>query len=256
LFHHQLRVEKLFADQTGENVKAGSPLFEIYSPDISQAQNDYLIAYRNNASNSNDNTQMMLNSTRKKLELMGVTDKQINELEQTGNVQLTITYYSPYSGTVLEKKINEGAYVNEGTALYEIADLSTVWNITEAYTSDLSYLKTGDEADMTVQAYPGEVFKGKVTFIYPVANSESRTVKVRSEFVNKGNKLKPQMFTETSFARSIPESIVIPDEAVIIAGDRNVVWVRVGDNSFKPRNVQLGAKFGDEYQVLSGLKAG
>ncbi|HEX3074991.1 MAG TPA: efflux RND transporter periplasmic adaptor subunit, partial [Ignavibacteriales bacterium] len=250
------RVEKLFANQTGEYVKTGSPLFEIYSPDISQAQNDYLIAYRNNKSNSNETSTMMLNSSRKKLELLGITGKQIKELEQTGEVQLTITYYSPYSGTVLEKKINEGAYVNEGTALYEIADLSVLWNITEAYISDLSYIKVGDNAEMTMQAYPGEVFKGRITFIYPVANSESRTVKVRSEFVNKGNKLKPQMFTETSFSRSAAEGIVVPDEAVIITGERNVVWVRVGGNSFSPRNVQLGAKFGSEYQVLSGLKAG
>ncbi|HEX2983661.1 MAG TPA: efflux RND transporter periplasmic adaptor subunit [Ignavibacteriales bacterium] len=250
------RIEKLFANQTGEYVKAGSPLFEIYSPDISQAQNDYLIAYRNNKNNSNQTSAMMLNSSRKKLELLGITGKQVKELEQTGEVQLTITYYSPYSGTVLEKKINEGAYVNEGTALYEIADLSVLWNITEAYISDLSYIKVGDNAEMTMQAYPGEVFKGRITFIYPVANSESRTVKVRSEFVNKGNKLKPQMFTETSFSRSAAEGIVVPDEAVIITGERNVVWVRVGGNSFSPRNVQLGAKFGSEYQVLSGLKAG
>lgn len=250
------RIEKLFANQTGEYVKAGSPLFEIYSPDISQAQNDYLIAYRNSKTNSNETSAMMLNSSRKKLELLGITDKQVKVLEQTGEVQLTVTYYSPYSGTVLEKKINEGAYVNEGTALYEIADLSVLWNITEAYISDLSYIKVGDQAEMTMQAYPGEVFKGRITFIYPVANSESRTVKVRSEFINKGNKLKPQMFTETSFSRSAAEGIVVPDEAVIITGERNVVWVRVGSNSFSPRNVQLGAKFGSEYQVLSGLKPG
>jgi Cu(I)/Ag(I) efflux system membrane fusion protein len=250
------RIEKLFANQTGEYIKADSPLFEIYSPDISQAQNDYLIAYRNNKNNSSETSAMVLNSSRKKLELLGITGKQVKELEQTGEVQLTVTYYSPYSGTVLEKKINEGAYVNEGTALYEIADLSVLWNITEAYISDLSYIKVGDQAEMTMQAYPGEIFKGRITFIYPVANSESRTVKVRSEFVNKGNKLKPQMFTETSFSRSAEEGVTIPDESVIITGERNVVWVRVGDNSFSPRNVQLGAKFGNEYQVLSGLKPG
>ncbi|RPI68026.1 MAG: efflux RND transporter periplasmic adaptor subunit, partial [Ignavibacteriales bacterium] len=141
------RIEKLFVDKTGEYVKRGEPLFEIYSPDLVQAQNDYLIALGNkeslrlisNTENKSENT--LIKSARNKLHLFGITDAQITKLEETGEAQLTSTYHSPINGTVIEKKIQEGMYVNEGSVVYDIADLSTLWNISEVFENDLGQIK-------------------------------------------------------------------------------------------------------------------
>jgi Cu(I)/Ag(I) efflux system membrane fusion protein len=243
------RIEKLFVDKTGDYIKEVQPLFEIYSPDLVQAQNEYIIALKSN-------NMSLINSSKKKLELLGVTDNQIKDIQKTDEVNLTITYYSPYHGTVIEKKVQEGMYVNEGSVIYDIADLSTLWNIAEVYEKDLSNVKVGSPVKLHLRAYPGEEFNGRVTFIYPVINSQSRTVKVRSEFSNYGGKLKPQMYGETVFSNSGGQGLLVPADAVIIAGKRSVVWVKAGDGMFEARSVQIGNRFGDKYQILSGLNEG
>lgn len=258
------RIEKLFVDATGDYVKKGQALFEIYSPDLVQAQNEYLIALRSSNSSQyaflNNNMEKSKNdllvSVKKKLEILGMTDKQISELEKTQDIKLTLVYHSPYSGTVIEKKVQEGMYVNEGSIIYDIADLSTLWNISEIYADDLGMVKVGDKINLKIQAYPGEEFTGKVTFIYPVINPESRTVKIRSEFRNMQNKLKPQMYTEAVFAKSFGDGLVVPEEAVLLTGKRNIVWVKAEDKMFEPREVKLGLKYDGKYQILSGLNEG
>ncbi|MDP3830094.1 MAG: efflux RND transporter periplasmic adaptor subunit, partial [Ignavibacteriaceae bacterium] len=179
------RIEKLFVNKTGDYVKKGEALFEIYSPDIVQAQNDYLIALSSN----NNHFLELIESSIKKLELLGLTSIQIEDIKHSGQASLTLTYYSPVSGTVIEKKVQEGMYVNEGTAIYELAELSTLWNIAEVNESDLSAIKIGSKVKLKLKAYPGEEFAGKVTFIYPVINPQTRTVKVRSEFPGLNSKL-------------------------------------------------------------------
>jgi Cu(I)/Ag(I) efflux system membrane fusion protein len=243
------RIEKLFVDKTGDYIKKGQPLFEIYSPDLVQAQNEYLIAL-NNSSNS------LLNASKKKLEIFGLTSDQIQSLEKTKEINITLTYYSPISGTVIEKKVQEGVYVNEGTAIYDVAELSTLWNIAEVYENNLANIKIGSQVKLHLRAYPGEEFNGKVTFIYPVVNSQTRTVKVRSEFSNHGGKLKPQMYGETDFNNAGGQGLLVPADAVIIAGKRAVVWTKTGDGMFEARSVQIGNRFGDKYQILSGLNEG
>ncbi len=245
------RIEKLFIDKTGDYIKKGQPLFEIYSPDLVQAQNDYLIAL-NNSSSSNS----LLKASEKKLEIFGLTSDQIQTLEKTKEINLTLTYYSPISGTVIEKKIQEGAYVNEGTAIYDVAELSTLWDIAEVYENNLASVKVGSPVKLHLRAYPGEEFKGRVTFIYPVVNSQTRTVKVRSEFSNYGGKLKPQMYGETIFSKPGGQGLLVPADAVIIAGERAVVWTKTGDGMFEARRVQIGNRFGDKYQIVSGLNDG
>jgi membrane fusion protein, copper/silver efflux system len=246
------RIEKLYVDKTGDYIKKGQPLFEIYSPDLVQAQNDYLIAL----SNSKNQNNSLIESSIKKLELLGLTTNQISEIKNTGQTHLTVTYYSPISGTVIEKKVQEGMYVNEGTAIYEVAELSALWNISEINESDLSSIKLGSKVKLKLKAYPGEEFTGKVTFIYPVVNPQTRTIKIRSEFSSQNNKLKPQMYGETIFYSDAGAGLLIPADAIIFSGNRNVVWVKTADGMFEARNVELSQKFGDKYQVISGLNEG
>jgi Cu(I)/Ag(I) efflux system membrane fusion protein len=246
------RIEKLFVDKTGDYIKKGQPLFEIYSPDLVQAQNEFLIAL---SSNMNENNSL-LDASKKKLELFGLTADQIDELKKSGEIKLTLKYYSPVSGTVIEKKVQEGMYVNEGTVIYEAAELSTIWNIAEVNETDLSTVKVGKQVKMKLKAYPGEEFTGRVTFIYPVINSQTRTIKIRSEFSSQNNKLKPQMYGETVFLDDAGTGLLVPADAVIFSGNKNVVWVKTSDGMFEGRSVELGQKFGDKYQIISGLNEG
>ncbi len=246
------RIEKLFVDKTGDYIKKGQSLFEIYSPDLVQAQNEYLIALSNNKNGNNS----LIEASQKKLELFGLTSNQIEDLKNSGKLNLTLTYYSPVSGTVIEKKVQEGMYVNEGTTIYEVAELSTLWNIAEVNETDLSFIKVGSKVKLNLKAYPGEEFTGKVSFIYPVVNPQTRTVKIRSEFSSQHNKLKPQMYGETIFSTDAGTGLLVPADAVIFSGNRNVVWVKTSDGMFEARNVQLGQKFGDQYQILSGINEG
>ncbi len=245
------RIEKLYVDNTGDYIKKGQPLFEIYSPDLVQAQNEYLIAL-NNSSNSTT----LLKASKKKLEIFGLTSEQIQTLEKTHEINIILTYFSPISGTVIEKKVQEGVYVNEGTAIYDVAELSTLWNIAEVYENNLSSVRVGRPVKLRLRAYPGEEFNGKVTFIYPVVNSQTRTIKVRSEFSSYGGKLKPQMYGETIFSNTGGQGLLVPVNAVIIAGQRTVVWAKAGDGMFEARSVQIGNRFGDKYQILSGINEG
>ncbi|MEW6508901.1 MAG: efflux RND transporter periplasmic adaptor subunit [Bacteroidota bacterium] len=245
------RIEKLFVDKTGDYIKKGDPLFEIYSPDLVQAQNDYLIAM-----NSQQYTESLLQAAKKKLEIFGLTESQIKTLEETRRINIALTYYSPISGTVIEKKIQEGIYVNEGTPIYDVADLSTLWNIAEVNENDLTNVKIGNPVKLRLRAYPGEEFIGRVTFIYPIVNQQTRTIKVRSDFSSYSGKLKPQMYGETTFSKFWGKVLVVPVDAVIIAGKRSVVWTKIGDGMFEARNVTLGNRFGDKYQILSGLNEG
>lgn len=246
------RIEKLFVDKTGDYVKKGEALFEIYSPDLVQAQNDFLIAL--NGSKSQDNS--LIEASQKKLELLGFTSNQIDDLKNSGKINLTLTYYSPISGTVIDKKVQEGMYVNEGTEIYELAELSNLWNIAEVNETDLSFIKTGSKVILKVKAYPGEIFTGRVSFIYPVINPQTRTVKVRSEFSSMNNKLKPQMYGETLFSADAGSGLLVPADAIIFTGNRNVVWIKTSDGMFEARDVNVGSRFGEKYQILSGLNEG
>ncbi len=258
------RLEKLFVNKTGDHISKGQPLFEIYSPDLVQAQNEYLIALNNSVKGSNlvegeknnKNSNSLLNASRKKLEIYGLTANQIQELETSREIQLTLTYFSPFTGTVIEKKVQEGMYVNEGNSIYEIADLSTLWNISEIGENNLADVKIGSTVKLHLRSYPGEEFKGRVTFIYPVINQQTRTVKVRSEFSSNGGKLKPQMYGETVYQSFKGEGILVPADAVLFTGKRTVVWAKAGDGMFEARNVRIGEKFNDKYHLLSGLKEG
>lgn len=242
------RIEKLYIDKTGDIIKKGQALFDVYSPDLVQAQNEYLIAL--------NSSQNLLKYAKNKLQIYGMTAEQINELEKTKEIKMTVTFYSTFGGTVIEKKVQEGMYFNEGQSLYEVADLTTLWNIGEIYESELNIVNVGSKVNLILQAYPGEIFEGRVSFIYPVVNAQTRTVKIRSDFSNAKGKLKPQMYGQASFERSFGDGLLVPAEAVLFMGKRNVVWLKVGEGMFEPREVTVGMKIRDKYQILSGINVG
>src|ERR1035437_957566 len=160
------RIEKLFVNRTGAVVRKGEALFEIYSPELIQAENDYLLSLKNDENYkmlANDDKNSLLSAGKKKLLLFGLSEGQLDELGKRKEVSPTITYYSPFGGTVLEKKVQEGMYINEGTIMYEIADLSALWNIAEVYESDISSIAMGSRVKLNTASYPGETFDGKVS---------------------------------------------------------------------------------------------
>lgn len=245
------RIEKLLVDKTGDDIKAGQPLFEIYSPDLLQAQNDYVLALSNNKNNENSS---LLTAAQNRLEVFGMTSAQLEELKNSRKIKTIITYYSPVSGTVIEKKVREGMYVTEGTSLFEIAGMAVLWNISEVSEKDLAMIKVGSSVKLYLHAYPNEEFTGNVSFIYPVVNAQSRTVKVRSVFANQRGKLKPQMYGETVFATVAGKGLLAPADAIIFSGKKTVVWVKMADGMFEGREVLLGGKYGDKYQILTGVQ--
>lgn len=251
------RIEKLYVDKVGDYVKKGMPLFQIYSPDLIQAQNEYLIAMNNSSLASNSKSILensLLKSAKSKLLLLGLTQEQIQKLELTQSIDFSIDFNSPFNGIVLEKKIVEGDYVREGDVLYDIADFSSLWAIGEFYENDIWNLKVGDKVKIKIDSKPDEIFYGVVSYVYPIVDKTKRTVKVRAVINNSNGKLKPNMFGEMSVIKNFGKGIKIPSSAVLFKGEKNIVWIKSGENTFEPREVKLGEKFGDYYQVISGLK--
>lgn len=248
------RIEKLYVAKTGDRINAGQALFEIYSPELVQAQNDYVVLLNNNERQTYTNQMTMAAET--KLQLLGVTTEQIEALCRTREIKQNFVYHSPYSGTVLEKRIVEGTYVNEGTILYDIADLSLLWGVSDVFESEARFLKLHNSVNIRLDAYPEEKFAGTVSLIYPVVESVSRTVKVRIELNNRDYRLRPNMYGQMTAESLLPELPVIPETAVLLTGKRALTWVMTSPNHFVRREIILGEKVGDEYTVISGIKAG
>ena len=246
------RMEKLHVDAVGAHVNIGDPLFDIYSPDIIQAANEYIQATKSGAS-----VQTNIALMKSKLHLLGLTEKQTGDLEASGSAPLVMTYYSPASGLVIDKTIVKGSYVSEGTTLYEISEISTLWNIAEVYESDAGHIAIGESATLSTAAYPDKTFRATVALIYPVVNPQSRTVKVRLIVGNESGKLRPNMYTETVFRQMKGRSLSVPVGAVLVTGKRNLVYVKAEhENHFEAREVGLGSRFDGKYEITSGLVEG
>jgi Cu(I)/Ag(I) efflux system membrane fusion protein len=251
------RIEKLYVNFTGEKVKQGQPLFELYSPDLVSAQQELIIVIKSLGDSlvMGTNQSLLLQATRERLRVhFGMTEKQIAVIEETKQVQSTITFYSPISGTVLTKEIQEGQYVEEGMVLYQLADLSKVWVYIDVYEQDIRFIGLHHPVLITTEAYPNTTFKGKVTFIDPVINNESRTVRIRTEFDNHHGKLKPQMYVKAIIHVPFSSALVVPSSAVLFTGERTLVWVEVRENTFEPREVTVGMTSGSVIEILKGLK--
>ena len=256
-------IEKLYVNFVGETVKKGQPLFDIYSPELVTAQEEYLLALQHNKSlkespypGIREGAQRLLDASRTRLKYWDLNDKQIKKIENTDNVQKTLTIYSPARGVVIKKNAFQGHYVKAGEHQYEIADLSKVWVDVDIYEYELPWIRNGMPAKMELSYIPGKIFAGKVLYVYPFLTAKTRTAKLRLELPNPDFQLKPNMYANVEIESAIAkDGLVIPQEAVIDSGIRKVVFVALGKGKFLPREVKLGAEGNDnEFQVLEGLK--
>lgn len=251
------RINALKVDFTGRQVKRGEVMATIYSPELYTAQQELLEAKKLSGVQP-----QLLSAARERLKLWQLTDAQIAAIEQSGKASPTIDVEAPASGTVITRRVSEGDYVAQGTVLFEIADLSRVWLLFQAYESDLPFLKVGNALSFTVNALPGRTFTGKVDFIDPVLNAETRTVSVRVPVANADGALKPEMVANASIEARLPQyesHIAVPRSAVLWTGKRSVVYVRLTDYTqpvFRLREVTLGPALDDAYVILDGLTAG
>lgn len=260
-------IEHLYVDYTGKMVQRGQPLFSIYSPELVTTQREYLLALktREKVSSSGFETirsggNSLLEATRKRLEYWDIPESEIERLEQTGEVKKAILLKAPANGVVVHKSAMEGEFIKAGTPAFKIADLSTVWVQTSVYDYEVPWIREGQTAEMELTYQPGKVFRGSVDYIYPDVDQKTRTVLVRLVFRNPELELKPGMFTSVRIqTRPKHDITVIPNEAIIRTGERNIVFVSKGEGAFEPREVTLGMEGGsrnNEIEVLSGLNPG
>jgi Cu(I)/Ag(I) efflux system membrane fusion protein len=255
-------VKKLFIDYTGKEVKKGQPLLSLYSPDLVTAQEEYLLALRSLATGSGGiaevqaSQQSLLDSAKRRLLLWDIDDEQIAALEKTGKPQTEMTINAPLSGIVLEKMVLDGAYMVPGMNLYKIADLSAVWIIADVYEYEVPLVKVGQQVRVTLPYSSGETLRATVSFINPVLDPMTRTVKVRIVVHNPGLILKPDMFTNVEIMVSSVHRLVIPRSAVLDSGTRQIVYVEKDPGVFEMRNVALGVRGENSVEVLKGIKKG
>ncbi|NVK08059.1 MAG: efflux RND transporter periplasmic adaptor subunit [Tenacibaculum sp.] len=250
------RIERLNVNFTGEKIRKGQLLATVYSPELVKAQQELLTA-----ASVKENQPALYNAVRNKLKLWKLSENQINQIEKTGKVKENFPVYATVSGTVSEKLVEQGDYVSQGQALLKIANLNSVWANFDVYENQISNFKVGQDISITTNAYPNETFKAKVSFINPVLNQETRTVTMRAVLNNSKGKFKPAMFVTgkvEATEKQTKEQLSIPATAVLWTGKRSVVYVKPDESKpvFEMREVVLGGKAGDNYQVEKGLKSG
>jgi membrane fusion protein, copper/silver efflux system len=257
-------IEDVYANYEGQSVKKGDKLFRIYSQDLLSAQEEYLVSLASLkkipdspfAEPSRNASTSIITAAKRRLELYDLPGGVISNLEKTGKAQKYIMVTSPRDGVILEKNAIAGHAVEPMTILYIIADLSKVWVAADVYEKDISLVKQGQEASLTLEALPGKSFTGVTTFLSPTIDETTRTVKARFEFDNKDGLLKPGMYATVELHLDLGEGLAIPNDAIINTGERKIVFVSHPGGHFEPREITLGISLGDSYQVLSGLEAG
>jgi RND family efflux transporter MFP subunit len=256
-------IRQVFVDAAYDYVKKGQPLFTIYSPDLVTTEQEYLLARRNQqtlkqsaVSGVAAGADTLVSAAKERLEQWEVPPSEIAKLESTGKPITDLTINSPVSGYITERNALPNMYVQPESKLYTVADLFSVWVYAQVFQTDLARIKPGDPATVTVDAYPGKTFKGKVDLILPQVDMNTRTVRVRLAFANPGLLLKPGMFVNVLLQAPAGRSVTIPASAVFHSGTRNLVFVSKGDGNFEPREVELGPRADDDYVVLRGIKPG
>lgn len=256
------RVERLHANYTGEAVRRGAPLYDLYSPELVATQREYLLAIENRqrlsaaGSETSAGAESLVSAARDRLRLWGIGESQIRALEKTRKPDLAVTFPSPISGTVLQKNVISGQYVQEGTDLYLLADLSEVWLLAQAYESDIANLRVGQSAIATVNAYPGRSFTGRIAFIEPVLDPQTRTARVRIVLPNPRGELKPGMYADATLQIPLGRGLSVPRSAVIDTGARQVAYVETAPGSFSARDVKVGSTAKDRVEIVGGLSEG
>lgn len=256
-------VERLYLAYTGQPVRRGQPVLAIYSPELVAAQQELLTARR--LDRTMDDSRVpgvpaassdLLGAARRRLQLWDVSEAQIEEVLRSGRVQRTLTVYSPASGVVVEKKVVSGQATTPGEALYTIADFSEVWIDLEVREADAASVRVGAGADVEFTGLPGRPFKGRVEYVYPTLQEETRSVRARVSVANTGGALKPGMYATAIVRAPTRRALAVPSSAVVRTGQRNVVFVEMGAGRLMPHEVEIGRIAGDLTEVLSGVEPG
>jgi Cu(I)/Ag(I) efflux system membrane fusion protein len=257
-------VERLFVDFTGAPVQAGQPLLEVYSPSLVTAQEELFLAQRlleqalaSGGERARENAEDLLASARRRLAYWDIPREEIQAMEERGTVEKTLILRAPSSGIVVEKNVVEGAKINSGAELFRVADLSRVWVEAEVFEKDLSMVRLGQHGMVSFEAYPGEMFHGSVTYLYPTVSPDTRTARVRLELQNPGLKLKPGMYAQVELhGGEVEETLLVPRSAVLQTGERSLVFHRMSNGQLHAMEVVTGMSSGDQIQILSGLREG
>jgi Cu(I)/Ag(I) efflux system membrane fusion protein len=244
-------IEKLYVNFTGQPVRRGQALFSIYSPELLATQQEYLLALR-----AAQTSPQLLEASRQRLKLWDISDREIRALERGGTARKSLTISSPASGVVTVKNAVEGARVNPGDPLFEIADLERVWVVADIYESEIGVIRLGAPAGITLSFAPGRTFQGRVSFVAPTVDPMTKTVKVRIDVDNRDGALKPEMFADVTLAEAKRDVTAVPQSAVLNTGTRSIVFVVDDKGTFQPREIQAGASDGNFVEVRSGIEAG
>jgi Cu(I)/Ag(I) efflux system membrane fusion protein/cobalt-zinc-cadmium efflux system membrane fusion protein len=256
-------IQKVYVDSTYKQVQKGQPLLTIYSQELVRTENEYLLAKQNRGLLAQSTVPgvatgagTLVSSAMERLKQWGIPERDIQELEETGQAKHDFEIDSPASGFIVERNALPTMYVQPGTKLYSIADLSTVWVYAQLFQNDIGRVKVGDSAIITVDSYPGRTFPGRVSFISPQLDQTTRTAKVRLEIANRDMKLSLGMFVNVKLDLALGRQLVIPASGVYQSGTRQLAFIDHGDGHFEPREIEVGARAGDDFVVTKGLKAG
>ncbi|ABL00526.1 efflux RND transporter periplasmic adaptor subunit [Pelobacter propionicus] len=257
------RIDRLNVNSVAASVSRNRPVAELYSPELVATQLEYLLALKSRDQlkdspipSISQNGEGLVASARQRLLLFGVRESQIAALEKAGKPNIRLPIYTPLSGVVIEKMVQQGQYVNVGDVLFTIADLSTVWIELDIYEPDLAIVRVGQRVEIHSPSFSGGTLSGRIALVNPFLDPRSRTVKARVEMANPGMRLKPDMFVSALIRVPLGTALVVPVSAVIDSGKRRLVWVESSPGMFEPRQVQVGQQAGDRVQILSGLREG
>ncbi|HTN52912.1 MAG TPA: efflux RND transporter periplasmic adaptor subunit, partial [Anaeromyxobacter sp.] len=245
----------------GMAIQKGDPIFCLYSPELVAAQEEYLLAVRtrdglrSGGARGNDGDELVA-AARRKLELWDVPESELARIQREGRPSKDVMFFAPASGVITRKDAVDGARLVAGDTPIEIVDLTRVWVLADVYEGELRHVKVGMPASLTLKAYPGRAFHGRVTFVDPLLDPKTRTVSVRLEFPNPGGELKPEMFGEVVLQGNARQALRIPADAVIDSGTKSVVFISLGEGRFQPREVKLGDSDGQFTEVISGVSEG
>jgi Cu(I)/Ag(I) efflux system membrane fusion protein len=253
-------IVKLMVTNTGQRVQKGQTLFTLYSPELYNAQQDFLLAMRGQAtaaaSFGPSRGDGLAKAARQRLRLLDLSDAQIDEIAQRGQPLENVAFTARESGFVIEKNVVEGASVEPGMRLYRIASLNKVWIEADIYEADFARVRVGQKASVTLDYLPGRTYEASVTYVYPYLNPEARTGRVRLELANKNLELRPGMYASVQLRTDLGSRLQVPSSAIVYTGPRRLVFVDLGEGRFRPQEVEVGAEADGMHEVLSGLHAG
>jgi membrane fusion protein, copper/silver efflux system len=248
------RIEKLFASFVGQHLQSGEPVAELYSPDAIAAQREFLVAMKTAAADREGSP--LLKQSRQKLLLLGFTEQQLRDLTNSDTPSTTIIVYSPLAGTVLKKNVEVQQYVSAGETLFDVSDLRSVWLQLDVYERDMAALHLGQVVEAFADDGASRPIRGTISFISPTLDATTRTARVRAILDNSSGRLKPEMFAHANIRVPLQKTLVVPVTAVVSNGRSDVVWIENEPGHFEPRQVTVGERCGEFYQILNGLQEG